>query len=60
MRGFDLVMLVIGVAFAFTAYKVKKHIPVEQKSHAKLTKTDTNTSLTVKPISTLAATKETS
>ncbi len=29
--GFDLVMLVIGVAFAFTAYKVKKHIPVEQK-----------------------------
>ena len=58
--GFDLVMLVIGVAFAFTAYKVKKHIPVAQKSHAKLTKNDIENKVTDETISTLAATKETS
>ena len=54
--SFDLVMLVIGFAFAFTAYKIKKYIPATKKNIDKSTVAE---SIPASAISTLAASKET-
>jgi uncharacterized iron-regulated membrane protein len=56
--SFDLVMLVIGLAFSFTAYKVKKHISVVKETKKQVTKKEFDKKLTAESILLFESTKE--